>query len=274
MDLALRDRVALVTGGSGDLGLATARVLLEEGATVALAGRSRERLDAAVARLPRGAPVHVFVADLTDAAQVDDLVAAVTASAGPVDAVVNTVGPVLRTDTPPLYADDEAWRFHFEADLMPVVRTCRAVMPGMKAAGRGAIVNVAATSARHHHGRLAHYSAMKAAVAHVTKTYARDGARHGVRVNAVHPGWIHKEFHRAEGGRRGGAVRRPARRGDQPDDRRHLRGDVLRRSPRPAGGVRERHRLPALRPGELCQRRLDRGRRRVTRRVTRQQMER
>jgi NAD(P)-dependent dehydrogenase (short-subunit alcohol dehydrogenase family) len=193
MDLGLRGRVALVTGGSGDLGLATARVLLEEGAVVALAGRSRARLEAATATLPARAPdAHVFVADFTDATQVADLVAAVTAELGPIDAVVNTVGPLLRSETPPLYADDDAWRFHFEADLMPVVRTCREVMPGMKAAGRGAIVNVAATSARHHHGHLAHYSAMKAAVAHVTKTYARDGAPHGVRVNAVHPGWIHK----------------------------------------------------------------------------------
>jgi NAD(P)-dependent dehydrogenase (short-subunit alcohol dehydrogenase family) len=193
MDLGLRGRVALVTGGSGDLGLATSRVLLEEGAIVALAGRSREKLEEAVATLPLPTPdAHVFVTDFTDAAQVRDLVAAVAADLGPIDAVVNTVGPLLRSETPPLYADDDAWRFHFEADLMPVVRTCREVMPGMKAAGGGAIVNVAATSARHYHGRLAHYSAMKAAVAHVTKTYARDGARHGVRVNAVHPGWIHK----------------------------------------------------------------------------------
>jgi NAD(P)-dependent dehydrogenase (short-subunit alcohol dehydrogenase family) len=194
MDLGLRGRVALITGGSGDLGVATARVLLDEGAVVALAGRSSERLEAAIAALSLASGnAHVFVADVTDVTQVRDLVAAVTAGLGPIDALVNTVGPLLRGETSPLYADDEAWRFHFEADLMPVVRTCREVMPGMKEAGRGAIVNVAATSARHYHERLAHYSAMKAAVAHVTKTYARDGARHGVRVNAVHPGWIHKQ---------------------------------------------------------------------------------
>lgn len=191
MDLGLRGRVVLVCGATGDLGEAVARTLAAEGAVLALTGRSAESVAALESRYAGTA--HGFVCDLADTAQTERLVAEVESTVGPVHGVVNTVGPVRHpSEGLQLYADDDIWDHHFQQVLMPVVRVCRAVVPLLKMRGRGSVVNVSATSARHYYPRMASYAAMKAAVTHVTKAYARDAAPAGVRVNALHPGWINQ----------------------------------------------------------------------------------
>lgn len=186
MDLGLRGRVVLVCGATGDLGAAVAGVLADEGAVLAVTGRSAESVAALGA--------HGFVCDLADTSQTERLVADVESTVGPIHGVVNTVGPIRHPPQgPQLYADDDIWDHHFQQVLMPVVRVCRAVVPLMKERGCGSIVNISATSARHYYPRMASYAAMKAAVSHVTKAYARDAAPAGVRVNALHPGWINQD---------------------------------------------------------------------------------
>jgi len=112
---------------------------------------------------------------------------------GRIDVLVNTVGPFPRGVADPAFADDDSWREAFDGVFMPAVRVCRAALPAMKAAGAGAVVNLAANSARHFSASTAQYGAMKAALVHITKNWARDAAPHGVRVNAILPGWIRTE---------------------------------------------------------------------------------
>jgi NAD(P)-dependent dehydrogenase (short-subunit alcohol dehydrogenase family) len=195
VDLGLKGRLVLVTGASGDVGSATAALLAAEGAALALTGRDQAALahTASVAR-EHGRQVETFPADLGDEARVAALIAQVEERMGPIHGVANTVGPMRRVPgEPQLYGADELWRFHFEHILMPAVRIGRKVLPLMKARGAGAVVNLAATSARYYTAGIAAYASMKAALAHVTKDFARDAGPHGVRVNCVHPGWINKE---------------------------------------------------------------------------------
>lgn len=192
MDLGLQDKVVLICGACGDVGTATAELLAEEGAALALTARSPEQLEQLAGKLSdRGVRTTGVVADLSDAGQVARLVEEVESSFGPIHGLVNTVGPNI--NRPQLYEDDDVWRFHFENVLMPAVRLGREVLPRMTARGAGSVVHLAATSARHYYTRLAAYAAMKGALAHVTKAFAREVAESGVRVNTVHPGWINKQ---------------------------------------------------------------------------------
>ncbi len=193
MDLGLAGKVALVTGASTGMGRATAVVLAEEGARLALVSQTAERLEKTAAECAeRGAEVAWWAEDLSTRDAPPRAVAAAVERFGRIDALANTVGPLERT-AGILDQDDDRWQRHFEGVLMSAVRTCREVVPLMQAAGGGAIVNIAAMSVRHYHPALAHYSAPKAALAHFTKNLAREFAPDGIRVNAVMPGMIASE---------------------------------------------------------------------------------
>jgi 3-oxoacyl-[acyl-carrier protein] reductase len=197
MDLGLEGKLVLVTGATGDLGRAAAQLLSAEGAHIAVAGRNRSMVDNLALELTSGTGTAMgFEADLSSSGPVTSLIDSVEREMGPIYGVVNTVGPISRNaldGVPQLYREDELWQFHFDQVLMPTVRICREVMPLMKERRSGSIINFAALSARHYFGYLGAYAAMKAAVAHVSKNYARDGAEYGVRVNCIHPGWIYKD---------------------------------------------------------------------------------
>ena len=197
MDLGLSGKIVLVTGATGDLGRATSELLAEEGAHIAVAGRDREMIDGLVTELTSGGGTATgFDADLGSSGPVPSLIASIEREMGPIYGVVNTVGPISRNaldGVPQIYREDDLWQFHFDQVLMPAVRICREVMPLMKERRSGSIINFAALSARHYFGYLGAYAAMKAAVAHISKNYARDGAEFGVRVNCIHPGWIYKD---------------------------------------------------------------------------------
>jgi 3-oxoacyl-[acyl-carrier protein] reductase len=192
MELGLNGRGALIVGAGGDVGRSTAIQLASEGVRLVLAGRNEERLRETAALAKGDTEPLVVPADVTIAAEADTLVAAATEHLGTIDIVVNTVGPFPRDPsvTEPMYGHDDSWTAVFDSILMPAVRVCRLVIPAMKAAGSGAVVNLAANSARHYAPMTAQYGAMKASLAHVTKNWARDAAPFGVRVNAVLPGWI------------------------------------------------------------------------------------
>ena len=196
MDLGLNGKVALVVGAGADVGRAAAVLLAREGARVILVGRRREALEE-TARLAAagGAEALVLTCDARDPDQVTASVAAAVAAAGRIDLMVNTVGPYpLPEDYPdvpePMYGNDASWAKIFDNVFMPAVRFSREVIPRMKAQGSGAVVHLAANSARYYNPTTAQYAAMKSALVHATKNWARDAGKHGVRVNAVLPGWI------------------------------------------------------------------------------------
>jgi 3-oxoacyl-[acyl-carrier protein] reductase len=192
MDLGLKGKGALVVGAGSDVGRATAVALAAEGARLILVGRGVPALEETAAAIGRAASVQALPGDARDAADVARFVAEARERLGGIDILVNTVGPFPSNPdvTEPMYGHDASWETAFDTLLMTAVRICREVIPPMKAAGRGAVVNLAANSARYYNPMTAQYGAMKAALTHVTKNWARDAGPHGVRVNAVLPGYI------------------------------------------------------------------------------------
>ena len=179
MDLGLRDRVCLVTGSTAGIGLATAKLLVAEGARVAVTGRDPARVDHA--KNESGAAVGV-AADLSDPAAAERLVAEV----GPVDCLVNNVGEAYQVSFDDL--TDEQWDSMWQLNVMSYVRCIRAALPGMRSAGRGVIVNVSSTAGKRPSTGMPNYSVTKAAVLSLSRLVADLYAKDGIRCNAVAPG--------------------------------------------------------------------------------------
>ena len=179
MDLGLRDRVCLVTGSTAGIGLETAKLLAAEGARVAVTGRDPDRVERAKAE--SGAAVGV-VADLSEPGAADRLVSEV----GPVDCLVNNVGEAYQIPFDEL--TDEHWDSMWQLNVMSYVRCIRAVLPEMRSAGRGVIVNVSSTAGKRPSTGMPNYSVTKAAVLSLSRLVADLYARDGIRCNAVAPG--------------------------------------------------------------------------------------
>src|SRR5919204_4029497 len=155
MDLGLRHRVCLVTGSTSGIGLETARFLAAEGARVIVTGRDTKRVEAACAET--GAADGI-AADLSKPQEPQRLVAEI----GAVDCLVNNVGAAYQVGFEEL--TDDQWDEMWQLNVMSYVRTIRAVLPAMKAAGRGVIVNVSSTAAKRPSTGMPNYSVTKAAV--------------------------------------------------------------------------------------------------------------
>jgi NAD(P)-dependent dehydrogenase (short-subunit alcohol dehydrogenase family) len=175
MDLGLRDKVCLVTGSTSGIGEVVVRQLRDEGATVVSSGRS----------VDGPGDLHV-VADLSRPEEPARLVAETEARFGRVDCLVNNVGgtSIRRLDD----LTDGDWQASFELNLMSAVRATRAVLPGMRERGGGAIVNVSSTSGKRPSATLPDYSVMKAAMLSFSRLVADVHAADGIRCNAVTPG--------------------------------------------------------------------------------------
>jgi 3-oxoacyl-[acyl-carrier protein] reductase len=183
VDLGLRDRVYLVTGGSRGLGLATAQALVEDGARVVLAARDPSRVHAAAERLGAvGVP-----ADLGDPATPPLLVAAAQEAYGRLDgALVSVGGP------PPgsaLGVTDAQWQAAFDSVFLGAVRTCRAVVGGLPPEG-GALALVLSTSVKAPISGLAASNGLRPGLAMLAKTMADELGPRGVRVNGLLPGRV------------------------------------------------------------------------------------
>jgi 3-oxoacyl-[acyl-carrier protein] reductase len=185
MELGLRDRVCLVTGSTGGIGLATARMLAGEGARVVTHGRG----DA-----PRvGEALHV-VADFLEPGAPE----AAVAEAGDVDVLVNNVGAAYIASFEEL--TDAQWEEMWQLNVMSFVRSIRAVLPGMRERGRGAIVNVSSSAGKRPSTGMPNYSVTKAAVLSLSRLVADLYAKDGIRCNAVAPGPTATQVWLGEGG--------------------------------------------------------------------------
>ena|SRR5436190_1994984 len=179
MDLGLRDRVCLVTGSTAGIGLETAKLLVAEGARVAVTGRDRDRVERAKAESRAAVGV---VADLSEPAAAERLVSEV----GPIDCLVNNVGEAYQIAFEDLA--EEQWDSMWQVNVMSYVRCIRAVLPGMRSAGRGVIVNVSSTAGKRPSTGMPNYSVTKAAVLSLSRLVADLYAKDGIRCNAVAPG--------------------------------------------------------------------------------------
>jgi 3-oxoacyl-[acyl-carrier protein] reductase len=177
MDLGLRDRTCLVTGSTAGIGLAIARLLVEEGARVVTCGRR--------AAPHVGEELHVE-ADLAQPGEPERVVAAAERSIGTVEILVNNVGIAYQAALEEL--TDEHWNRMWELNVMSYVRAIRAAVPAMRDRGRGAIVNVSSTSGKRPSTSMPDYSVTKAAVLSLSRLVADVYAGDGIRCNAVAPG--------------------------------------------------------------------------------------
>jgi len=184
MDLGLKDKVAIVTGGSRGIGRAICRAFAAEGCHVALCARGEERLRETEAEL-RALRVKVLAVatDVTAPGAIEAFVDQAARELGRVDILVNNVGGARMTD------DEAAWRESIEINLMAAVRASGAAVPHMRAAGGGAIVHITSIWGRESGGP-ATYNAVKAAMTSHAKNLALQLAPEGIRVNSVAPGSI------------------------------------------------------------------------------------
>lgn len=183
----LQGRVAIITGGGGGIGGATARRLGEEGAKVAVLDKNEAAGSAiAAAIVAAGGTAKAFACDITDHAGVKASVGAVEAAFGPVDVLINNAGwDVFKpfVDTTPA-----EWERLIAINLFGALNMHHAVLPGMAERRRGRIVNVASDAARVGSSGEAVYAACKAGLLGLSKTLAREHARHGISINVVCPG--------------------------------------------------------------------------------------
>ena len=195
MDLGLKDRICLVTGSTAGIGLETARQLVAEGARVVISGRDADRAEQA--RAQAGAALAV-ACDLAQPGAAGQLVAETTAALGPIECLVNNVGDAYQVGFEEL--TDEQWEAMWQLNVMSYVRCIRAVLPGMKEARAGAIVNVSSTAGKRPSTGMPNYTVTKAAVLSLSRLVADLYAKDGIRSNAVTPGPTATEAWLGEGG--------------------------------------------------------------------------
>jgi 3-oxoacyl-[acyl-carrier protein] reductase len=182
----LDGKAALVTGASGGIGAAIARVLHAQGASVALSGTRRDALDALAAEL--GERAHVCPADLSDPAAPDALVAAAEAAAGPLHILINNAG--FTRDMLALRMKDEDWAAVLEVDLTAPFRLARASLKGMLRRRAGRIISIGSIVGTTGNPGQANYAAAKAGLIGMTKALAQEVASRGITVNLVAPGFV------------------------------------------------------------------------------------
>lgn len=187
----LTGRTALVTGGNQGLGKAFARGLAEAGASVVIAARNAERNRTVVDEFAaEGITVNAVTADITDATDIDRMVAETIDVVGRIDILVNNAGTCIHN--PAFEVTDQEWDDVFNLNVKALWRTTRAVGVHMAEIGGGSVVNIGSMS-----GFIVNrpqwqpaYNASKAAVHHLTKSLAVEWAPLNIRVNAVAPGYV------------------------------------------------------------------------------------
>ena len=192
MDLGLTDKVAIVTGSSRGLGLASARALVAEGCRVCLCARGEERLAEAALEVEAAAKRPNMVAAVQADVSTEDGRRARRSTRtverfGGLDILVNNVGRAGGSDL--LDTSDAEWQAAFDETLFPAIRASRLAVPHMRQRGGGAIVMIASIYGREAGGRMT-YNVVKAAEISLAKSLAQQLAPINIRVNSVAPGSI------------------------------------------------------------------------------------
>ena len=188
MDLGIKDRVAIVTGGSRGLGRVSALAMAREGVNVAICGRTQSTLDETVEELKSlGVSATGVVADISDPPSAQKVYDSTVAELGAVDILVNNVGG--RRGTTMMDTTEEQFKAGFEFNLFGALRLMRLVLPGMKEKRWGRIINISSIYGREYGGST-DYMAAKAALIAATKHAAVELIKDNVLVNSVAPGSI------------------------------------------------------------------------------------
>ena len=191
MDLGLTDKVAVVTGSSRGLGLASARALVAEGCRVCLCARGAEQLAEAALEVEASAKrpnmVATVQADVSTAPGIELVITKTVETFGGLDILVNNVGRAAGSDL--LGTTDAEWQAAFDETLFPAIRASRLAVPHMRVRGGGVIIMIASIYGREAGGRMT-YNAVKAAEISLAKALAGQLAPVNIRVNSIAPGSI------------------------------------------------------------------------------------
>jgi 3-oxoacyl-[acyl-carrier protein] reductase len=191
MDLSLTGKIAIVTGSSRGLGLASARALVAEGCRVCICARGSERLAEAAVEVEAAARrpnmIIAVQADVSTPEGVALVVERTVEAFGGLDILVNNVGRATGSDI--LNTSDAEWQAAIDETLFPAIRASRLAVPHMKQRGGGAIIMIASIWGRESGGRMT-YNAVKAAEISLAKSLAQQLAPVNIRVNSVAPGSI------------------------------------------------------------------------------------
>ena len=195
--LDMTGKVALVTGASSGIGAATAAVLADLGAKVAIGYYHNERGASEVCNsiVAAGGTAITVRADVRRVAAAAPLIEAVTTGLGPIDILINNAGSLVKRQAI-VDLTEEIWDEIMNLNLKSAAFVTRAAMPGMIARKKGAIVNIVSIAGRNGGGPgSGPYSSSKGGLITFTKSLAKELAPHGIRVNAVSPGVIDTPFH-------------------------------------------------------------------------------
>ncbi len=190
MDLALKGKTAVITGGSVGIGFAVAQGLAAEGVNIVICGRNGERAAKAASELSAAHSVEArgVEADVSKAQDIERLVKIVEQERGGTDILINNAG--TGSEETIMEAPDEKWQYFWDLHVMASVRTARGFVPSMKRRGGGVILNTASICAKQPLYYEPIYNTTKAALVMFTKCLANEVIKFNIRVNTINPGLI------------------------------------------------------------------------------------
>ena len=190
MDLNLRDKVAVITGGTVGIGLAIAEGLAAEGVNLVLVGRNKERADDEAARVADtfGVIAMAIGADVATEQGCDAVIKGAIKGFGGVDILINNAG--TGSNETIAEADDAKWQYYWDLHVMAAVRLARGLMPSMKQRGGGVVLHNASICAVQPLWYEPIYNTTKAALMMFSKTLANEAVGDNIRVNTVNPGLV------------------------------------------------------------------------------------
>jgi 2-hydroxycyclohexanecarboxyl-CoA dehydrogenase len=185
----LHGKIAMITGGGGGIGAATARLFCREGAKIVLVDLDRKTVEEAAAQVSReilSSQILPLVADVSSRQQTGEAVSRAVAEFGGLDVLVNNAA--AREYFSLAEAPEESWQRIIATNILGVANYCQAALPALRRAGGASIVNMSSVFGVVGRKGMGQYDATKAAILALTRALAAEEAEHGIRVNAVCPG--------------------------------------------------------------------------------------